>query len=289
MRRGEELAGWQSTFAAVIYGPSLYFYTHGIALVIAVVFHKHQGAEHPPTLIKVVNVLRKADPMYMLQIAVFGAALAAANLLPPKLDHGCESWLEACTKGLYAGHITMLTMSAINAVALGVAYNIVKRKVDRPPRPSYESALVWATGCLATFIWCEMFVPGRIEWIALEVYHRAAGHRLALRYHWGLRGYVLWPHGDEHDGGGRNALLGVHSVHPGSRAGASRCHITPRARRLVDTWPLESPRRVRTLRVRAHRNARLGHEDHRGDRTLAHQGWSRELAEASPRQVGQAG
>mmetsp|Transcript_93999 Transcript_93999/g.255160 ORF Transcript_93999/g.255160 Transcript_93999/m.255160 type:complete len:510 (+) Transcript_93999:93-1622(+) len=161
MRRGEELAGWQSTFAAVIYGPSLYFYTHGIALVIAVVFHKHQGAEHPPTLIKVVNVLRKADPMYMLQIAVFGAALAAANLLPPKLDHGCESWLEACTKGLYAGHITMLTMSAINAVALGVAYNIVKRKVDRPPRPSYESALVWATGCLATFIWCEMFVPGR--------------------------------------------------------------------------------------------------------------------------------
>mmetsp|Transcript_82642 Transcript_82642/g.215687 ORF Transcript_82642/g.215687 Transcript_82642/m.215687 type:complete len:201 (+) Transcript_82642:920-1522(+) len=127
------------------------------------------------------------------------------------------------------------------------------------------------------------------EWIALEVYHRAAGHRLALRYHWGLRGYVLWPHGDEHDGGGRNALLGVHSVHPGSRAGASRCHITPRARRLVDTWPLESPRRVRTLRVRAHRNARLGHEDHRGDRTLAHQGWSRELAEASPRQVGQAG
>lgn len=159
-RRGGDLESWD-TFAAVIYGPSLYFYTHGIALVIAVVFHKHQGAVHPPTLVKVARVLAKADPMYMVQIAAFSAAVVAANVLPPMLDHGCESWLEACTKGLYAGPFTVLTLSVINAVALRVAYNVARRKVDRPPRPSYESVLVWATGCLATFIWCELAVPGK--------------------------------------------------------------------------------------------------------------------------------
>lgn len=161
-RRGEDLHGWDDgTFAAVIYGPSLYFYTHGMALVIAVVFHKHKGATHPPTLIKVAKVLAKADPMYVLQMVIFVAAVVAANVLPPVLDHGCESWLEACTKGLYAGPLTVLTQSAINAVALMVAYNVSRRKVDIPPRPSYESALVWTTGCMATFIWCELAVPGK--------------------------------------------------------------------------------------------------------------------------------
>jgi len=46
-------------------------------------------------------------------------------------------------------------------VALGVAHNVAKRKVERPPRPSYESVLVWATGCLATFVWCELAASGR--------------------------------------------------------------------------------------------------------------------------------
>jgi hypothetical protein len=190
VRRGQDLHDWGSTFASVMYGPALYCHTHGLALLSAVVFRKHEGAEHPPTLIKVAKALSQFDPRYILHVAAVLATLLAVNVLPPLVDHSASCarasegeycppvWLQSVTKGLFAGPFTALSLSLVNLIAVRAASRCANRPVAQAPHASYESVLTWTTGCIATFCWCELMMPesGAPQWKFLSVGIGAVAH-----------------------------------------------------------------------------------------------------------------
>ena len=141
--RRQILRRCESTSAALLYGMSLYYFTHSIALMLAVVFRRHVGHEHPPPLHRVWHYLMKNHPLRNAAlVGASAAALLGAALLPAMADwsaaalgrseadtahcFGCEGtpdhvpapWLLAVSLGHKSGPRSVMVVSVVNAVAL---------------------------------------------------------------------------------------------------------------------------------------------------------------------------
>ena len=94
LSRSAALEAWTqrhrgSSEMALLYGFSLFYYTHGLALIAAIVFRKHEGAEHPPAVGRVWEVVvreRRGMPLAWMVVG-FCSLVLLVVVWPCLLDH----------------------------------------------------------------------------------------------------------------------------------------------------------------------------------------------------------
>jgi len=215
--RRESLQRWGSTFAAALYGLSLYLFTHSVALVSAIVFRKHEGVHRPPNVSEVCRLLVQDDPLRnTLAIAGFVMALTTVAVAPALFDwdllhnHVMERgmldellewaggewghhravpessyavWLQAVSLGLCSGPHATAALSLVNVVALLAALRCTLRNWGARPahaQASWEAELTIATGCLASLCWWALLFPAGFTQV---VWWQRAGRALGAFTH----------------------------------------------------------------------------------------------------------
>jgi len=196
MTRHEDLQRWQSTHFAVVYGIALYFFTHSVVLIFAVIFRRHLGGERVPDFRTVMRHLLRRDPvMNVIFGFCFFALLYFATAIPALADldlvedaatqmhhplhrHGVKGWLlhhplqrhgvhkpeyarwlRAISQGLCAGPWETLVLMFINSAALYAVLHCCWRSPRRAAHPSWEADLTFATGCFAILVWWQSLNP----------------------------------------------------------------------------------------------------------------------------------
>jgi len=171
--RSAALASWAQAYrgsvsAALLYGFALYYYTHGLALIAAVVFRRHEGVPHPPTVGRVFTVVARQGLMpAVARCGIFILCLLITVLVPAIVDHpysqahhhgeGHESHLlHAVSQGLLSGLCGCFVLSCINIVTVMAALRCYMRPQVHKIRSSYEAALAWGVGGLGSLAWCRL-------------------------------------------------------------------------------------------------------------------------------------
>jgi len=167
--RSAALASWAHAYrgsvtAALLYGFSLYYYTHGLALIAAIVFRKHEGVDHPPTVARVWRaVARQGAKEAVVRCIAFVLALLFVVVVPALVDHplsrqpsghGEPHLLHAVAAGLLSGQCGCFVLSCANTLAILAAMRCYMRPQVKKVRASYEAALAWILGGLGSLAWC---------------------------------------------------------------------------------------------------------------------------------------
>mmetsp|Transcript_45759 Transcript_45759/g.106247 ORF Transcript_45759/g.106247 Transcript_45759/m.106247 type:complete len:555 (+) Transcript_45759:57-1721(+) len=171
--RSAALASWAHAYrgsvtAALLYGFSLYYYTHALALIGAIVFRKHEGVDHPPTVARVWRaVARQNSKEAMMRGIAFVLGLLFVVIMPALVDHpmpqtsGHEGHghmephlLHAVAAGLLSGPCGCFALSCISTCAIMAAIRCYMRPQVKKVKASYEAALAWILGGLGSLAWC---------------------------------------------------------------------------------------------------------------------------------------